>query len=59
MIKRLKTRIKRDGINVVATALGYRSPSTVYTWIRNGEIPDLAKTKVRNYLRNNKKKKAL
>jgi len=57
MIKRLQSRIKRDGIGAVAAGLGYRSYSTIYNWIRTGKIPDISKGKVKFLLKNNKKKK--
>ena len=50
MLQRLKNLIKRYGISRISMDLGYRSNSTVYKWINENRIPDIARTKVKNYL---------
>lgn len=45
----LQRRVDRDGINKVQTALGYRSPTTIYNWLRNKQIPITAIEKVKEY----------
>ena len=48
-VQAIKRRIDRDGINKVQTALGYRSPATIYTWLKKGFIPVTAIEKVKEY----------
>lgn len=54
MIRQLKSRIKKHGINKVAFDLGYRSTSTLYNWLRENKVPNYAKSKVQNYLKETK-----
>lgn len=51
MIKKLRARIKRLGMNQVSTDLGYRSTTTIYNWLRKNEIPKSRKQKIREYLK--------
>lgn len=50
MLQKLKKKIKELGVNRVTSELGYRSQTTIYTWIKNKKIPDAAKAKVKEYL---------
>ena len=50
MLRKIKSRIKQIGASQVASDLGYRTPNTIYTWLRNGKVPNSAKNKVKQYL---------
>lgn len=56
MLKQLERLVKKLGITKVASDLGYRSATTVRRWIVTGEIPELAKVKVKSYLNEQKGK---
>lgn len=51
---KLKKVIKQKGVSAVAYELGYRSQNTIYKWIRNNEIPLLARDRVKKYLTKSK-----
>jgi len=51
MLRKLKAKIKKLGLPRVTADLGYKSTMTVTTWIRNNKIPDLAKSRVEEYLK--------
>lgn len=55
MIKKLKALIKKYGILQVTSELGYRSTSTIRHWIKNNEIPAMAKESVNEYLKLDRK----
>lgn len=54
MLKKLERLIKEYGIAQIANDLGYRSTTTIRNWLNNGEIPALARVKVKNYLKKGK-----
>lgn len=48
-VQMIRRRVDRDGITKVQNALGYRSPATIYTWLKNNAIPVTAIEKVKLY----------
>jgi DNA-binding LacI/PurR family transcriptional regulator len=51
MLNKLKKLIKRHGIVVITGRLGYRSTQTVTHWLNNNHIPELAREKVKNLIK--------
>lgn len=51
MLKKIKKAISKHGILKVANDLGYRSHATIFYWIKINKIPNLAKEKVKQYLK--------
>jgi hypothetical protein len=51
MLRKLKAKIKELGLPRVTADLGYKSTMTIYTWLKKKKIPDLAKSRVEEYLR--------
>ena len=56
MLEKLKLVIKKKGLATVASGLGYRSATTVTTWISLNKIPEIAEEKVKTYLEKEGKK---
>lgn len=54
LITKLKERVEKKGVLIVADNLGYKSQSTVNKWIAANRIPDVAVKKVKDYLRGRK-----
>lgn len=57
MLRSLKKLVKSYGIIKITADLGCRSPTTINNWIKDDRIPDLAITKVKNYLKSLRFKK--
>lgn len=54
LVSKLKERVEKKGVLIVADNLGYKSQSTVNKWIASNRIPDVAVKKVKDYLRGKK-----
>jgi len=52
LIIKLKERVEKKGVLIVADALGYKSQSTINKWFASGTIPYVAVKNVKRYLRN-------
>jgi hypothetical protein len=50
MIREIKKLAQLHGVSKLSADLGYRSPATIYWWLRTNKIPDTAKVRVREYL---------
>jgi len=54
MLNKLKSWLARPNNNAakLAKALHYKSPSTIYNWIKKGRIPDHVRPFLKEYLKN-------
>lgn len=50
LVKKIQTKVKRQGITKVTHDLGYLSTNTVRSWIKKEQVPTQAIDKVKNYL---------
>lgn len=55
MLKQLEKLIKKHGIAKITFDLGYRSTTTIRNWLTAGQVPELARVKVKTYLKKGSK----
>ena len=55
MLEKIKKKIKLFGAVRVASDLGYRSTVAIQKWIVANKIPETAKERVKEYLKESKK----
>ena len=55
MLRQLKALLKQRTYKEVAEALGYKSPSTILSWIKLNKIPNHMREPVKAYIKANKK----
>lgn len=51
LISKLREKVEKKGILIVAANLGYKSQSTINKWFASNRIPDIAVGNVKRYLR--------